>query len=392
MTGPLTGLKVLDFTALLPGPYATMTLADLGAEVLRITSASRPDPVDFLPPFLPGTELSAGSAYLGRGKRSLMLNIKDPRAVGIIGKLINRYDIIVEQFRPGVMNRLALDYDCLRKIKPDIIYLSLTGYGQTGPYCQRAGHDINYLARSGIMSYSGRKTTGPTLMGIQIADIAAGALFAVIGILAAVVYRQKTGEGQYIDLSMTDGLLAFHALAGCDFLISGQEPAREETALNGGSLYDFYETADGKHISFGGLEPQFFAAFCRAVGRQDLESGGVAPPELPAVKEEIRAIIKRRSRSEWTDIFRTVDACVEPVLSLAEALGDEQTQARQMLLNIEQPGGQSVRQVANPLKFSRSTLTCGKVGTTSSDAREVLSDVGLTLEEIINGEDTGLFR
>jgi len=267
MPGPLNGIKVLDFTSLLPGTYATMMLTDLGAEVLRITSTTRPDPVDFLPPFLPGTELSAGSAYLGRGKRALALNLKDQRAAGIIKRLIPKYDIVIEQFRPGVMTRLGLDYEALSEANPEIIYLSLTGYGQTGPRNKKAGHDINYLARSGIMDYSGKNTTGPALMGIQIADITAGALHAVIGILAALVHREKTGDGQYIDLSITDGLLAFHALAGCDYLVSGQEPAREELILNGGSLYDFYETADGKNISFGGLEPKFFAAFCRALGR-----------------------------------------------------------------------------------------------------------------------------
>ena len=262
MAGPLKGLKILDFTTLLPGPYATMTLADLGADVLRIVSGTRPDLAAFLPPFLPGTDLSCAIAYLGRGKRCMALNLKDPRAVAIVRRLVADYDIVIEQFRPGVMAKLGLDYETLKEANPALIYCSLTGYGQTGPMKNRAGHDINYLARSGIISYSGRKASGPCLTGIQIADVASGSNNSVIGILAAVVHRQTTGQGQHVDVSMTDGAVAFNALSAAAYLVDGIETCCEEGVLNGGSLYDFYETKDGEFLSFGGLEPQFFAAFC----------------------------------------------------------------------------------------------------------------------------------
>ncbi len=393
MAGPLKGLNVLDFTTLLPGPYATMTLADLGADVLRIVSGSRPDLASFLPPFLPGTDLSCAIAYLGRGKRCMALNLKDPRAGGIVRKLISDYDIVIEQFRPGVMAKLGLDYESLKLENPALIYCSLTGYGQTGPLRNRAGHDINYLARSGIGFYSGRKASGPCLTGIQIADVAAGSNHAVIGILAAVVHRQKTGEGQHVDVSMTDGAVAFNALSAAAYLVDGAETFCEEGVLNGGSLYDFYETKDGKHISFGGLEPQFFAAFCETIGRSDLIAGGVVPPDLPRVKEEVRAAIRTRTRDEWTALFAKVDACVEPVLSLGEALNDEQVRVRGMIVDVDLSGGKKVRQPGHPIRYSATPPAYGPAGVAAgTHTREVLRGIGYTEEEIDGFERTGLFR
>ena len=186
MAGPLQGLKVLDFTTLLPGPYATLMLSDLVAEVLRVVSGSRPDLTALMPPLLGEIGISSVSAYLGRGKRSMTLNLKDPRGVRIVQQLVATYDIVIEQFRPGVMARFGLDYLTLKELNPGLIYCSLTGYGQTGPMTSRAGHDINYLSRSGLMSYSGRKETGPVLTGMQIADMASGSYNSIIGILSAV--------------------------------------------------------------------------------------------------------------------------------------------------------------------------------------------------------------
>ncbi len=393
MAGPLKGMKILDFTTLLPGPYATMTLADLGAEVLRIVSGSRPDLAAFLPPFLPGTDLSCAIAYLGRGKRCMALNLKDPWAIAVVRRLVADYDIVIEQFRPGVMAKLGLDYETLRTANPALIYCSLTGYGQTGPLKNRAGHDINYLARSGIISYSGRKASGPCLTGIQIADVASGSNNAVIGILAAVVHRQTTGQGQQVDVSMTDGAVAFNALSAAGWLVDGQETCCEEGVLNGGSLYDFYETKDGEYISFGGLEPQFFSAFCETIGRPDLIAGGVAPPDLPHVKEEVREALKTRTRDEWMTLFATVDACVEPVLSLGEALNDEQVRARGMIVEVPLPGGGTVRQLGHPIRYSATPPEYRSAGCPAgTHTREVLRELGYTEEEIGEFEKTGLFR
>ena len=392
MAGPLRGLKILDFTTMLPGPYATMILADLGADVLRVVSGSRPDLADFMPPCLPGSSMSCATAALGRGKRCLALNLKDPRAGTIVSKLTESYDILIEQFRPGVMAKFGMDYETLQTANPPLIYCSLTGYGQTGPLKNRAGHDINYLARSGVMAYSGRKTTGPSLTGMQIADIASGSNNAVIGILAAVVHRQQTGEGQHVDVSMTDGVIAFNALAGAAFLVDGTETRREEGVLNGGSLYDFYETRDGKYLSFGGLEPQFFAAFCRIIGRPDLIAGGVAPQDLTRIKEDVRAILRTKTQDEWMVLFGEVDACVEPVLDLGEALHDPHVEARGLVVEVNLPGGGKVKQLGHPIRYSATPPEYRSVGVPAgTNTREVLSELGYTESEIGDFEQAGLF-
>lgn len=392
MAGPLEGLKILDFTTLLPGPFATMNLADMGAEVLRITSGSRPDMAAFAPPFFPGTDLSFATAYLGRGKRCLALNLKDARAVRIVHQLLERYDILIEQFRPGVMAKFGLDYESLRAVNPALIYCSVTGYGQDSPISNRAGHDISYLARSGLMSYSGRKDAGPSLMGMQIADVASGSNNAMIGILAAVISRTNTGTGQHIDISMTDGAIAFNALVAGAYLVDGQEPEREGFLLNGGSLYDFYETKDGRHVSFGGLEPQFFTAFCNAVGRPDLIGAGVTPQDLEKIKDEFRAVMKTKTRDEWMEIFHETDACVDPVLSLTEALNDAHAKKRELVVELALASGGRVRQLANPIKFSDTKQVYEKAGVQAgTHTGEVLRELGYSDEEIHVFESEGLF-
>ena len=393
MPGPLNGLKILDFTTLLPGPYATMMLADMGAEVLRVLSGSRPDLAAFMPPFLPGNDLSCNIAYLGRGKRCLTLNLKIAGAVEIVHRLVKEYDIIIEQFRPGVMTKLGLGYEDLKVVNPSLIYCSLTGYGQTGPLKSRAGHDINYLARSGLMNYSGTKDKGPSLTGMQIADVASGSNNSVIGILAAVIHRKDTGKGQYIDISMTDGVMAFNAMTAAAYLGGAAEPQREQEFLNGGSLYDFYETKDGLYISFGGLEPQFFAALCRTIGREDLIPLGIIPPDLEKVKKEIREIFRQKTRDQWTEIFSQVDACVEPVLSLAEAIADENNLSRKMIVEFVLPSGEKLRQIANPIKFSATKQEYRSLGCPAgTHTREVLLEIGYTEEQICCYKKKGFFN
>jgi crotonobetainyl-CoA:carnitine CoA-transferase CaiB-like acyl-CoA transferase len=391
--GPLTGLKVLDFTTLLPGPYATMMLADLGAEVLRIVSGTRVDLTTLLPPYIGKENISAILAYLGRGKQCMTLNLKDPRAVKIVHQLVSEYDIVIEQFRPGVMGKFGLGYEQLKQVNPALIYCSLTGYGQTGPMADRAGHDINYLARSGLMAYSGLQDRGPVLTGMQIADIASGSNNSVIGILAAVIHRQQTGVGQYIDVAMTDGVMAFNAMVGAAYLADGQEIPREGHMLNGGSLYDFYETKDGRYLSFGGLEPQFFAAFCQAIGRPDLISGTVMTADRPKAKEEVRAIIRGKALDEWLEIFGKTDACLEPVFYLAEALADPQTHDRGMVVEVPLPDGGTVKQLACPILFSATRPEYGSIGVTAGTHNaEVLTKLGYTSSEIHEFETTGLFQ
>lgn len=393
MAGPLEGLKILDFTSLLPGPYATMYLCDMGASVLKVCSPKRLDLADITPPFIRGTKLSATTAFLGRGKRSINLNLKDPRAIRMVHHLVADYDIVVEQFRPGVMSKLGLGYEDLRKTNPALIYCSITGYGQTGPLSTKAGHDINYLARSGLMSYSGRKETGPVLTGMQIADVASGSHNAIIGILAAVVCRKNTGKGQYIDISMTDGALAFNSYYGAGFLTDNVDPEREGNWLNGGSLYDFYETKDGQYISFGGLEPQFFEAFCTAVGRPELIPGGIVTEDIARIKPEIREIVRSRTKEEWRRVFQNVDACVEPVLSVSEALNSEHARARGLVIEVALPSGEKTRQIANPIKFSGTPQVYKESGVQGGPhTKEVVLELGYSEESYRELEKEGVFE
>ena len=392
MAGPLEGLKILDFTTLLPGPYATTLLADLGAEVLRVVSPFRPDLTNFYPPFLPGGDVSAVAAYLGRGKRSISLNLKNSAAPPVIRRLLGTYDILIEQFRPGVMAKLGLGYEDLAKDCPALVYCSLTGYGQTGPLAARAGHDINFLARSGLMSYSGKKESGPSLAGMQIADVAAGSNHAVIGILAAVIHRGRTGSGQQIDVSMTDGAFAFNAMAGAAFLVDGKDPQREEGFVNGGSLYDFYETKDGGYLAVGAIEPPFFAEFCTAIGRPEWISGGFSPENIKETKILVRRIIQAKTRDEWTAIFAAKDACVDPVLSLREAVEDPHTKARGLVADVALADGGTVRQIACPIRFSETQPVCGKTGEKPGvDTEAILREAGYAEEEVRAFRTDGLF-
>ncbi|MFT7111188.1 MAG: alpha-methylacyl-CoA racemase, partial [Psychrobacter glaciei] len=226
MDQPLSSLKVLDFSTLLPGPYATLMMADMGAQVLRIESPTRPDLVRALPP-MDISGHSAAHSYLNRNKKAMALDLKNPEALGIIHALIAEYDVVVEQFRPGVMARLGLDYPSLKKINPKLIYCSITGYGQTGPLKDRAGHDINYLALSGIADYSRRKNQKPVPQAVQIADIAGGSHHAVMGVLAAVIQRSQTGEGQHLDISMTDCAFSLNAMFASGMLGGEVEPLAE---------------------------------------------------------------------------------------------------------------------------------------------------------------------
>ena len=274
MSGPLSSLKVLDFTTLLPGPFGTMMLADWGAEVIKVEAPLRPDMVRMLPPQENG--VSACHAFLNRSKKSLALDLKRPEAIAVVKELVQGFDIVVEQFRPGVMDRLGVGYEALRAVNPRLIYCAITGYGQTGPYKDRAGHDLNYLSIAGITSYNGRTESGPAPINVQVADVAGGSYHAVMAILAAVIHREKTGEGQFIDISMTDAAFSMHALTAPPALVGGVEPALGETQLNGGSFYDTYETQDGRYISVAGIEPQFFAQFCQAIGHPEWSGRGLA--------------------------------------------------------------------------------------------------------------------
>lgn len=383
--GALNGYKVLDFSTLLPGPYATMTLADMGAEVLKVSGRDKYDLVVNWPPVIPGAEMTGAQAWLGRNKKTIFLNLKKPSAVEVVKKLVMEYDIIVEQFRPGVMAKLGLGYEQLRVINPRIIYCAITGYGQSGPFSLRAGHDINYLSRAGIIYASGRKNGGPSLYNFQIADVAGGSMNAVAGILAAIIYREKTGKGQFIDISMQDSVIPFNSMDGASYFAGGPVPSRENGLLNGGNIYDFYETSDGGYMSVGSLEPKFFAALCDGLGYPQWRDGGILKEHADLVKETFRRTFLTKTRDEWTIIFSNLDACVEPVLTMAEASKDDHLLHRGMWPSVPIPlaEGIEITQMGCPLHLSECPPEYHHAGYPEGyHTMQILTELGYSEEEI----------
>lgn len=383
MSAPLASLKILDFSTLLPGPFASLLLADMGAEVLRIESPTRMDLLRVLPPH--DGEMSASHAYLNRNKRSLALDLKQPEALEVIKQLLADHDIVLEQFRPGVMERLGLGYEALKAINPKLIYVSITGYGQTGPYKDRAGHDINYLALAGLSSYTGRADSGPLPLGMQVADVAGGSLHGVIGLLAAVIARQQTGQGTHLDVSMTDCAFSLNAMAGAGYLACGEEPGWENQMLNGGSFYDYYRSRDGRWMSVGSLEPAFMQQLCTALGRPELAAQGLSPkPEQHrALKEALKIEFERHDFAELCEMFAGIDACVEPVLNLSEAVRHPQLQARELVTQVPRGDGTTQAQMACPLKFSEDLPAPRHVGAVlGQHTDEVLGALGFSPERI----------
>jgi crotonobetainyl-CoA:carnitine CoA-transferase CaiB-like acyl-CoA transferase len=343
--------------------------------------------VRLLPPFSPDGQ-SAQHSLLNRSKRSLGLNLKTAAAPEIIKRLITGqgYNIIVEQFRPGVMDRLGVGYEQLKTVCPSLIFCSLTGYGQTGPHKDRAGHDLNYLALSGLLSYYGRKSdqNPPPPPPMQVADIGAGSLHLVIGLLAAVIRRLTTGQGGQVDIAMHDGALAWNAIGAAKWLVGGENPQPEGEILNGGTFYDIYQTKDGRTLSAAPLEPKFWHGFCQAIGREDLFEPGTnfEVTNQQTFKEDIRQAILGKTLAEWQAIFAELDVCVEPVLTTEEALAHPQAQARHMIVEIPMQD-KTQPQIGSPIKLSDHEPDYKFSGSTPGQhSFEILSEIGYTNQEI----------
>lgn len=378
---PLAGLKVLDFSGLLPGPYASMLLADLGAEVVRVEAPEREDLVRVMKPQINGQ--SAAFCYLNRGKRSITLDLKHADAAATVKQLIQHYDIVIEQFRPGVMARLGLGYATLAQDKPDLIYCSISSYGQTGDYAKRAGHDMNFLSVAGAMSYSGRKESGPCPSGIQIGDIAGGSQPAVIAILAAVIQRQNTGQGTHIDISMADQSFALQALVAPSALNDGDEESYETHLLNGGSIYDYYRTSDNRYMAVASLEPQFRQRLLETLGLANLYN--LKDSEL---KPHIERRFSSQSMAYWTEKFSAVDACVEPVLTLTEASQHPSFKSRELI----KVGAAGDRQIAPPTQFNfQPNELPSAAPIKGAHTEQVLAAVGFSDTEINDCKINGLF-
>ena len=391
----LKGLKILDFSSMLPGSFTTMLFADYGADIIHIESSRRVDLMRIMPPYNEERE-SYIHQHINRSKKSLTLNLKKPEALEIIKSLIGEYDIILEGFRPGVMKRLGLDYESLKKINPKLIYCSITGYGQTGPYQQRPGHDNNYLSISGILDYSRLKGKKPVAMGVQIADIAGGTLHAAVGMLAAALHREKTGEGKYIDISMTDATFTMNALYGSAFLAGGQLPQPEEQILNGGTFYDYYKTKDGRYFSVGSLEPHFRKLLCEALDIPELIQSTFNDSSYTQkrFKEAVSDAFLTKTFNEWLLIFNEdFQGCVEPVLTFEEACKHPQLVSRNMIVDVPEANGVMQKQIGTAIKFSQTEPTYKFVGAKLGEHTvEILHHIGYSMNEIEVLKDNGVLE
>lgn len=380
--GPLAGIKVLDLTRLLPGPVCTLHLADLGADVIKIEDPQAGDYARTL-----GTGKGGDSAYfrmINRNKRGLVLDLKKPEGVEVFLRLAREADVIVESFRPGVVDKLGIGYAAVSAVNRKIAYCSISGYGQDGPYKDLAGHDINYLGYAGVLEQIGLEGSAPAIPNFQIADLLGGALTAAMGILAAVVEAQRTGQGRYIDVSMTDSVLAHTYFAMLRLNDAGRSAPRGGDLLSGGlPCYATYRCADDKYMAVGALEGKFWKLACETLGRPDW----IARQWEPALRDELSALFATRPRDVWAAEFAAVDCCVTPVLSPEEALANEQLNARGMVLRED-----GLTQFAPPLKLSGFDFAVRQPAPKAGEHNaEVLKAAGYSEDDIAKFAQAGVF-
>ncbi len=383
-TLPLAGLKVLDLSRLLPGPYATLVLADLGATVDKVEEPEGGDYIRQMPPLR--DDESALFYGLNRNKRSLTLNLKSPEGRDALKRLARGYDVLVESFRPGVMDKLGVGEAALRADNPRLIYCAISGYGQTGPDRLKAGHDLNYVARAGVLAYGGAAGGAPAFPGVQLGDIGGGSLFALVGILAALHERERTGRGRFVDVSMTEGAMAFlhmHLAARLAMGEQGRPLQRGREALNGGyACYGLYRTQDDRWLSVGSLEPKFFSGLCERLGRMDLFAEGYDVGEgAERLKAELTRIIAEHPLAHWRERFAGTDLCIEPVLEGDEVLDDPQHRARGLFVEAQDAQrGRKVVHLLTPLRMGQTPLRPPPA--LGQHSREILAEAGFSPEEL----------
>jgi alpha-methylacyl-CoA racemase len=356
MSGALDGIRALDLTRLLPGGFCSLLLADFGADVIKVEDTGMGDYIRFSPPHYEGAEPTAGGALflaLNRGKRSIRIDLKTEAGRDVLLRLARDADVLLESFRPGVLDRLGVGYERLRAENPRLVYCAITGYGQDGPNRDRPGHDMNYLGLNGLLALTGEADGPPMQAAGQIADLGGGALTAALGIMFALRERERSGEGQLVDASMFDGSLSWLALVAAAALAGGETPRRGGLPLAGAlTCYRPYACADG-YVTLGALEPKFWTAFCRGVGREDLVEHAFDPPESDAHRA-VSEIFAGRTREQWRAFAAEHDCCLEPVLELDEALASEQVSARELIVELDQPGVERpVRLLGPPVKLGR---------------------------------------
>lgn len=347
----LKGMRILDLTRLLPGGYATQLLGDLGADVLKVEDPWQGDYMRWNELYIEGTKESILFWGLNRNKKSIKLNLKSEDGKQVFLKLLQKYDIVLEGFRPGVMESLGLGYEKLKEANPAVIMCSISGYGQDGPYKLRAGHDINYTAIAGSLGLGGIAGGAPVMPALQIADIGGGGMMAAIGLLTAYISRLGTGEGQYIDISMMDGVVSWMTMLFMQLAANEPTLKRGETRLGGGEIcYNIYQAKDGGYMSLGALEPKFWRQFCEAVGRGDL-----IPDQFSRdikARAEVEAIFKTKTSKEWTEFFSDKDVCCEPVLNPQEVKEHPQVMHRKLFVKLSHPSAGEVDVVGIPIKFT----------------------------------------
>jgi crotonobetainyl-CoA:carnitine CoA-transferase CaiB-like acyl-CoA transferase len=394
MTLPLEGVKVLDLSRLLPGGFCSLLLADFGADVVKVEDTGMGDYVRWSPPYYEGADDSAKGALflaLNRNKRSIRIDLKTEGGREVLLRLAKDADVLLESFRPGVLDRLGVGYETLREANPGLVICAITGYGQDGPLRDRSGHDMNYLGLIGLLGLTGEAGGPPIQAAGQIADIGGGALMAAFGIMAALRHRDATGEGQVVDVSMADGALSWLAMVAARHFADGSVPQRGGLELAGSLVcYRPYQCADG-WVTLGALEPKFWQAWCRGVGREDLISKQFEQPGS-AAHVEVQSIFMERTREQWEAFAGEHDCCLEPVLDLDEALSSELVRAREMVVEHDQPGvRETVRLLGVPIKLSE---TPGDAGQRPGPAlgehtAEVLGAAGYSADAIAALEESG---
>jgi alpha-methylacyl-CoA racemase len=394
MSLPLEGVRVLDLSRLLPGGFCSLLLADFGADVVKVEDTGMGDYVRWSPPYYEGADDSAKSALflaLNRNKRSIRIDLKTEQGRAVLLRLAKDADVLLESFRPGVLDRLGVGYDVLREANPGLVICAITGYGQDGPLRNRSGHDMNYLGLVGLLGLTGEADGPPIQAAGQIADVGGGALMGAFGILAALRHSDATGEGQVVDVSMADGSLSWLAMVAARYFADGVVPHRGGLELAGSLVcYRPYQCADG-WVTLGALEPKFWQAWCRGVGREDLiEKQFEAPGSAAHV--EVQSIFMERTRAQWEAFAGEHDCCLEAVLDLDEALSSDLVRAREMVVEHEQPGATgTVRLLGVPIKLSQ---TPGDAGQRPGPAlgehtAEVLEAAGYSPAEIAALEESG---
>lgn len=356
----LEGVRVLDLSRLLPGPFCSMLLADMGADVLKVEDPRGGDGARAYPPHVQGVGTFFGS--LNRNKRSIAVNLKSAEGRAIVLALVKQVDVVLESFRPGVLERLGLGHDTLRALNPRLIVCAITGWGQTGALADMAGHDLNFVARAGLLEQNAQGASSPIALSTQVADLAGGALYAALGITSALYRRTITGEGTILDISMTDGAASLQAATFAS--LQGRSPVPGTQMLTGvHPRYRVYRCAEGGHVAVASLEPKFWSGLCDALSRPDLLE---APDDVVGL--ELASIFATRTRDDWAAVFAPLDVCVEPVLSPLEALNDELFKTRALFFTL-----QGIDQTRSPLT---------PLGRTHTSAPELGEHTGQTLEAL----------